>query len=680
MNVNNMNKADLVKLALKKQAGKTTSANQPSYMTKNGSVFNAPNAKQTAQTKESKPTTLSEGIEKLNNTKNSQEAKSYDNIDNIKTAEQGRKAIADLKEDMQDMSPLQRALQRVPLQLKLNKLEEKQKGLANKEFEDSQRNLKSIAQGHGAIKKDGTSAAGNEKQNINGKDVSASEGRAMAKDAEKENAKLEHQTAQTKKDARTVRNFSKSSQKTGKDIKKDEAKLNKEIASESAKIKQNQAAISKESQTMEQTSTEIAALQSELQSLTADRTGIGEKSAFSLKLAGEQNDQNCGKVNANSGNSDRIAELQNQIGVKADSMSASSQKLTKLQTSTNKSITVMHNKVTLKSQYYLKTQKTIQAQQKEESGIMKVAQKIDDISQAVTTTGSVLQKVGTGMIAAGAAMSWLGGAGAALISAGKVVKQVGSVTEMVGQYGQTAANITKAACNIAEGNFAAALQSVGTAMQTGAAAIKSTNGLKDNMKAISQEAENAQTKLAAGVTARETAKQLKESGGLDSVGLTQKDARKQIQGQLLEKAQNGQATVINGRMQLTQAAPKMGADGKFIMDNNSIQLTPGNLNVAEQGGKTSFGKKIGNTFKKGVKNTGNAISKMASDPDKLMKVGKNLTAMGAKMAGGTQQAQAGNGKGKANAKNYQYPQYAINYDRLARGNKMLNKYQGRYAA
>ena len=666
MNVNNMNKADLVKLALKKQAGKTTSANQPSYMTKNGSVFNAPGVKNTAQTK---TTSTADGISTLNKTQNPE--KSYSNIDNIKTADQGRKAIADLKQDIETANPMQKMV----LNAKLNQLREKQKGLANKEFEDSQRNLKSIAQGHGAIKKDGTSAAGNEKQNINGKDVSASEGRAMAKDAEKENAKLEHQTAQTKKDARTVRNFSKSSQKTGKDIKKDEAKLNKEIASESAKIRQNQAAISKESQTMEQTSTEIAALQSELQSLTADRTGIGEKSAFSLKLAGEQNDQNGGKVNANSGNSDRIAELQNQIGVKADSMSASSQKLTKLQTSTNKSITVMHNKVTLKSQYYLKTQKTIQAQQKEESGIMKVAQKIDDISQAVTTTGSVLQKVGTGMIAAGAAMSWLGGAGAALISAGKVVKQVGSVTEMVGQYGQTAANITKAACNIAEGNFAAALQSVGTAMQTGAAAIKSTNGLKDNMKAISQEAENAQTKLAAGVTARETAKQLKESGGLDSVGLTQKEARKQIQGQLMEKAQNGQAVVSNGRLQV---ASKMGADGKFT--NGSIQLTPGNLNVAEQGGKTSFGKKIGNTFKKGVKNTGNAISKMASDPDKLMKVGKNLTAMGAKMAGGTQQAQAGNGKGKANAKNYQYPQYAINYDRLARGNKMLNKYQGRYAA
>ena len=70
-----MNKADLVKLALKKQAGKTTSANQPSYMTKNGSVFNAPNAKQTAQTKHSKPTTQAERNEKLNKTKKSHEAK-----------------------------------------------------------------------------------------------------------------------------------------------------------------------------------------------------------------------------------------------------------------------------------------------------------------------------------------------------------------------------------------------------------------------------------------------------------------------------------------------------------------------------------------------------------------------------------------------------------------------------
>ena len=65
INVNSMNKADLVKLAMKKQSGKTATANQPSYMTKNGSIFNAPNAKQTTQTKDAKPTNVSDGIQKL---------------------------------------------------------------------------------------------------------------------------------------------------------------------------------------------------------------------------------------------------------------------------------------------------------------------------------------------------------------------------------------------------------------------------------------------------------------------------------------------------------------------------------------------------------------------------------------------------------------------------------------
>ena len=404
INVNNLSKADLVKLAMNKQSGKTTAANQPSYMTKNGSIFNAPNAKQTAQTKESKPTTLSEGIEKLNNTKNSQEAKSYDNIDNIKTAEQGRKAIADLKEDMQDMSPLQRALQRVPLQLKLNKLEEKQKDLAKQEFEDSQANLKSIAQGNGAIDKDGTSST-KSTTSKDGGNVSAEEGKAMANDAESENAKLEKQTAQTEKDAQEVEGYQKDAKKTQKDIKKDEAKFNKEIAKESKTISKNQAEMAKESEQMTQTRTEIDALQAELQSLTADSTGMGERSAFSLKLAGDNSQQTNGGSNSNSTSgmddtNSRVAELQAQIGEKADTMQVRGQKLQKLQTSTNKSITVMHNKVRLKSIYYTKAQKTMETEQKTTDKIMKVADKIDNISQTVTQVGKTLQYVGKGMIIA----------------------------------------------------------------------------------------------------------------------------------------------------------------------------------------------------------------------------------------------------------------------------------------
>lgn len=668
INVNNLSKADLVKLAMNKQSGKTTAANQPSYMTKNGSIFNAPNAKQTAQTKESKPTTLSEGIDKLNNTKNSQEAKSYDNIDNIKTAEQGRKAIADLKEDMQDMSPLQRALQRVPLQLKLNKLEEKQKDLAKQEFEDSQANLKSIAQGNGAIDKDGTSTKSTTSKD--GGNVSAEEGKAMANDAESENAKLEKQTAQTEKDAQEVEGYQKDAKKTQKDIKKDEAKFNKEIAKESKTISKNQAEMAKESEQMTQTRTEIDALQAELQSLTADSTGMGERSAFSLKLAGDNSQQTNGGSNSNSTSgmddtNSRVAELQAQIGEKADTMQVRGQKLQKLQTSTNKSITVMHNKVRLKSIYYTKAQKTMETEQKTTDKIMKVADKIDNISQTVTQVGKTLQYVGKGMIIAGKALAsnpFTAAAGAALITAGGFTQKTGTVTELVGNYGSAAANITKTACNVADGNFAAALQTAGCAIQSGAAAAKGTQGLKDNMKAIDASVEQAQTEAAVSVQAKEAAKQMKENGTLGD--MTEKEAAKTMKGNMMNEVNKGNLELRDGKLTMTdKAAPKMGADGKFHTDFMADSKPVGEAGA--QAGKTSIGQKV----KKGINNAGQQIKKAAKDPDTLAKLGKQMTALGAKMAGGTQQTQQA---GRSKANNYTYPNIQWNNKRLANGYRLMN--------
>lgn len=664
INVNNLSKADLVKLAMQKQSGKTSTANQPSYMTKNGSIFNAPNLKSTAQTEKPK---LSDGISKLNTTQNSKETKSYENLDNIKTAEQGRKAIAELKQDMEGMSPLQK----LPMQAKLNKLQEKQKDLAKQEFEDSQANLKSIAQGNGAIDKDGTSTKSTTSKD--GGNVSAEEGKAMANDAESENAKLEKQTAQTEKDAQEVEGYQKDAKKTQKDIKKDEAKFNKEIAKESKTISKNQAEMAKESEQMTQTRTEIDALQAELQSLTADSTGIGERSAFSLKLAGDNSQQTNGASNSNSTSgmddtNSRVAELQAQIGEKADTMQVRGQKLQKLQTSTNKSITVMHNKVRLKSIYYQKAQKTMETEQKTTDKIMKVADKIDNISQTVTQVGKTLQYVGKGMIIAGKALAsnpFTAAAGAALITAGGFTQKTGTVTELVGNYGSAAANITKTACNVADGNFAVALQTAGCAIQSGAAAAKGTQGLKDNMKAIDASVEQAQTEAAVSVQAKEAAKQMKENGTLGD--MTEKEAAKTMKGNMMNEVNKGNLELRDGKLTMTdKAAPKMGADGKFHTDFMADSKPVGEAGA--QAGNTSFGQKV----KKGINNAGQQIKKAAKDPETLAKIGKQMTALGAKMAGETQQTQqAGRGK----SKNYSYPNYTINYDRLAKGQRMINKYK-----
>jgi len=676
-----MNKTDIVKLALAKQTGKTSSAKQPEYLTKNGSIFNAPNTKQTAK---SDKTSTSDNIAKLNNQNNkTEDKKAYADIDKLKTAADTKQAIADLKEDMQDAPKI---LQ-FGMKIKLNKLEEKHNEQVKQELQQSRDNLKSIAQGNGPTKKDGAASTKNDKKEIDGKDVSASEGRAMAKSAEKDNAKLEKQTSQTKQDAKVVNNYAKDAKKTGADIKKEQAKLSQQINSESAKIAQNQTLMASEAQKMNETQTEIDALQMELDALTAgDNTGIGETSAFSLKLAGEQNDEQ-GSSRTNGASDDkngRIAELQAQISAKSGTMKATGTKLQKLQTTTNKSITVMHNKVRIKGIYYQKAQKTMQAQQKDESKIMKVAQKIDDISQTVQTVGKTLQTVGKGMILAGQALAGTvfgAAAGAALISAGGFTEKAGTVTELVGQYGSCAANITKTACNVAEGNFAGALQSVGSAIQSGAAAAKGTQGLKDNMKAIDAQVAEATQKMEVNVATKDMMKNMSDDQ-IEAAG-GKKAAKATIKNNLTEKMNNGEISIKNG--QISNAKPvKMGADGKFEL--GGAQNTP-NLNSNTPTGlangvqtstttdlknmkggaeKTSFGKKLGNAVKKGINQAGESIKKAASNPDTLMKIGKEINSLGAKMATGkTQQG--------GRAKNYALPQYSINSNRLAQGEKMMKR-------
>lgn len=679
-----MNKADLVKLAMQKQAGKTSTANQPSYLTKNGSIFNAPNAQQTVKAEK---TSTADGIAKLNNTNNSEKTKSYNEPDKIKTADQGRKAIAELKEDMEGMN----GIEKMAAQVKLNKLQEKQKGLAKEELKNSQENLKSIARGDGAIDKEGKAAK--EQPAIDGRNVSASEGKAMAKDAEANNKKAEQQTAEMKRNNQEVRNFQKDAKKTQKDVKKDEAKFNKDIAKASKDIAKNQTEMAKESQQMSETRAEIDSLQAELQSLTADSTGIGERSAFSLKLAGEQSPAQANGTQQAGGSdetSGRIAELQAQIGEKADKMEVSGQKLQKLQTSTNKSITVMHNTVRIKSQYYSRAQKTTQANQNTSDKIMDKATKIGDVMQTISTTGKTLQTVGKGMILAGKALAstvFGSAAGAALITAGGFTQKAGTITEMVGNYGQMAANVVKTACNVADGNFAAALQTAGAAIQTGVAAHKTASGLSEQMDAIDASVEQAQTEAAISVQAKEAAKQMKESGQLEAQGLTEKQARSQIKGTLTEKANNGEISFKNG--QIVNNAPssvKMNDNGQLQafynsprMDSstptgfaNGIQTsTMTNAKNLQPGAenKLSFGKKVGNAVKKGVNQAGNAIKKAAKDPETLAKIGKEMVSLGAKMAGGTQSQQAG----RTTNKNYSYPQYNINYGRLAQGEKMMKR-------
>ena len=648
-NVNNLNKADLVKLAMAKKGVKTADAQKPAYMTMSGSVFNAPapNTTNKTSTTTSAKTTTSSNMDKLNDAQ-----KSYEDIDSLKTTKEIRNAISDLENDMQSMN----FFEKMRAKIKLNKLNEKKSEVAEQEFQDSMNNLKSIGRGQGTTKSSASKSTGNSKE-IDGKNVSASEGKAMASDAEADAGSVEKQTTQTEANTKEMNKLSKSSVKLNKELVKSEKKFNKQMQKDTKEVQESEKQIQKEIKAMEEKSQQVTDMQRELESL-----------------------QSSG------GDAKRMQELSQQIGTTADSMVESRANIQKLQTATSKRIATMNRVTMSQSKYYLKLEKGIEDNQKASDKVLKVAEKIDDISQTVQQTGSILQKVGTGMIAAGAAMSWCG-AGSALITAGKVVKKVGNVTEMVGQYGSAAANITKTACHVANGNFAAALQSAGSAIQSGAAAVKGTKELGKNFKAVDEQVKNAQDQLAAGTAAKQAAAELEKSGELG--GMTKKQAAAGMKEELLGQMQNGQ---VDGKELLNQVKDKdtvgeaIGtAKGTFgNVQNTFNQAKEAGLNNLAQSGKKitekSTRKAINNSFNSSLSEqrsnrlaaaTGsmtNPIKGKTSSFDNATKVGKGLSTLGAKMGQKQGTQQAGRKQG-----GYTIPNYSVNYEMLERTNKLLRR-------
>lgn len=688
-NVNNLNKADLVKLALAKKSGQTTSANQPSYMTKNGSVFNAPDPGKTKAT--TTKSTAKSDVDTLNNAQ-----KSYENIDKLKTTKDLRNAISDLENDMQGMNFLEKA----SAKMKLKKLNEKKSDVAKQEYENSMTNLKSIASGKGTSKSSNSSKAGSANATEGGH-ASVSEGKQMAKEAKGDQTSAKEGRAQTEKNTQQMNTLSKKSTKLNKDLKKSEKSFNKQIQQGTKEVQSNQAKILKETQSMNDAQMEIASMQSELQSLTADSTGMGEKSAFSLKLAGEDSNpaatqkSSVSSVSSSGGDEKRIQELSQKIGQKSDAMTASGANIQKLQAQTGKRIATM-NRVTLsQSKYYLKQQKGLEANQKTSDKILKVADKIDNISQTVSQVGQITQKVGKGMIIAGQAMTsnpFTAAAGAALISAGGVAEKVGTVTELVGNYGSAAANVTKAACNAANGNFAAALQSAGSAIQSGAAAAKGTKELDKSFKGIDDQVKNAQDQLAAGTAAKQAAKDLEAKGGLE--GMTKKQAAAGMKEEMLGKIQNGE---VNGKDLLNQVKDKktigqaagtaQGTFGTVSSDFGKAELT-GQASLLKNGKELSdknIKKSTNSAYKDTLaqkKNTRlgtgsltNPIKAKSSPYDNAMKLGQvtsNVGTAAAKMGLGSQQG----GRTQTAAQRHTTSSIPTNNKMLARGNRLIKRGMG----
>lgn len=492
--------------------------------------------------------------------------------------------------------------------------------------------------------------------------MSAAEGRAMADDAKNQQKSAKAGTKETEQNTQVVNKYSSEAQKTSKDLVKNQKDLDKKIKSESKTVTQNQVQIAKLTDGIGSTQDEITSLQAELATLTAgDNTGVGKSSAFSLSLAGDQQNERNGGVESGSGNEQRIQELQALIGTKTTSMNTSGARIGKLQTSTDKSIKTMHKVSLSQMNYYKKAQKSLDSNEKASDKVLKVANKIDDISGTVAMAGMAVKTAGQGLMLLGQATSWCFGAGAALIAAGTVMQKVGTVTEMVGNYGQLAAGVTKTACYAAQGNLVGALTSAGSAIMSGTQAIKATQNLQTTFKEIGAKANEATQKLAAGVLGKEAVKDMsKEQLGNMTKGqakaLAKEGAMTELQGQsakaIKESFKKGGDTAlkdvagiaanntvngaINETLNMTKAQIKEGIKKGTISVVNST-----NQAVTEAAAEA-----LAETGKDAVKKGGKKAIKNLLTFDNAMKVGNALQTAGAKLKGMQQGTEKGKGKSK----------------------------------
>lgn len=644
--INNKSIAEIAKLALAKKGTNASAAAKPVWMTQDGSVWNAP-----------KPVTEEKP-------KSASDLKSL-NVDNLKTKSDCEKALKDI-EDYTNNSPILKSL----FKDKITEITRKKNQLSSTA---TQQNLQNIANGVSSRNSASASAltpnGKEEQEQLNPKKISASKGRAMASEMSKQKDNVEANTRTTEKNTQTANKYSKDAAKDQKTLTKQQKTLDKENKTATKTIQQNQAQISTLTDSLNEEDMEVSALQEELTRLTAgDNTGVGVNSAFSLSLAGtEEHD----KAQQDDPNAQRITELQGQIATKTDSMKTTSVKVGKLQTSTNKQIKTMH-KVSIKYMAKVQnTEKSLESNQKASDKILNVANKVEEISTMVAQGGTALKYAGVGLVALGSMMTWAAGAGAALIAAGKVMQKVGTVAEIVGQYGQLAAGVTKTACYAAQGNLAGALTSAGGAVMAGATAIKGTKELGATFQKINEQATQATQKLAAGVAARETMKDMtKEELG----NMSKKQAKKLAKEGALQNIQSQGADALKGQSvkQLAEGA-KAGADSAV---SSAIDVTKGMSKDAIKEGIKNGTIVVGDGATTIIKEAAEEIKKESKKLltfDNAMKVGNTFKGVGdqlMKTNGQKQPGQTGTSKGGY------APHYLTN---PSKGYAMFNDTQARLA-
>jgi len=662
--VSNLSKAELAKLALAQKSGKSSSAQKADYLTQNGSIFNAPNTAQSEQPK------------KLSDLKSL-------NADELKTKSQCEKALKDLEAFTEDKPFMAHILKG-----KINEIKIKKSQLGHQE---SMQNLQNIANGTSTKASSNKQAQGagdkveqqQAEANERAKKISASEGKKMAADMDKTSNDLKDKKAQTEQNTKKADSYSKAATKDQKNLVKQQKTLQQQQKSATKDIQQNQQEMAALSESMENDDAEIKNLQAELEGLQAtDSTGTGVKSAFSLSLAGtEEYDKAQQTQQSENPNAARIADIEAQISSKTSSMTKSSQRIGKLQTSTNKQIKTMH-KVTTKYMGAINTtQNNLEKNQSASEKILNVANKIDEISQTVQQAGQTLDYTGKALVALGSSTSWCFGAGTALITAGTAMQKAGGIAMVVGQYGSLAANVTKTACMAAQGNIAGALTSAASAVSAGTSAIKGTKEMGNTFKKIDEQAQKATQKLAANVIAKEAAKEMKEKAGelgkKELEGAAKDNVMKELEGKSTKEIKSA----MTGKAE-TEAKKQVGANLKDKMSEaansgieNAIEQTKGmtkaQIKEGIKNGTIKVGSNATGILKEAAQEVKNNVKEKYSHLT-LENVSQGLSTAGAIAGKFTQSKAAGNQQASKSA--YAAPP---SFATMQRFNQIQNRHAAR---
>lgn len=379
---------------------------------------------------------------------------------------------------------------------------------------NTNRSLSELRSTPAKAKSTGTGSS-NDGSNNGGTEIkSASEGKAAAANANSQASKVKSQTTEMKSSEKTVNKYSADAQKQEKKAETQDKKFQKTLKAQEKEVKEYNLKLQKTIKENLETQTEITNAQNELDSL------LGQ-SSFSAN-------NNNGTSTSNN-NSARIQELQTFIGTKSKLVQNNGKTIYSLQRSSSRTLTKMKKTNATYVKTNKRNMKNVASTQTKAAKVAQTAQKFESIAAMVSQLGQTVNLAGKGLEALGHASFMGAGVGAALIATGQVMQKVGNVVELVGNYGQTAASVTKGAAMAADGNLAGAMQAFGSAAATGAAAVKSTKGLKQTFGDIDKSAKEATKKLAANQVAKEKVAQMKDS---ELGGLSKKQMRKSISSQL----------------------------------------------------------------------------------------------------------------------------------------------------